>query len=262
MARPRPQMLASRAMSEMRPFVDELEAEQRELIELLRGLPRESWSLPTPAAGWDVRDQVSHLADVEEIACDTVTGGPRTLEEEARGFSSPDAFTLAGCEKGRRMEPAEVLAWWERGCERIRALLLARDPKDRVPWGLGMSARTFATARQMETWAHGHDVRVAVGAPVALAARHRNVAWLIVNALPYAFMVAGRDKPPGDLRVELDFEGETWAFGPEGASDRIAGDALEFCLVGVQRLKRSEARTLRAEGPLAGAALDSARAFL
>jgi hypothetical protein len=65
------------------------------------------------------------------------------------------------------------------------------------------------------------------------------------------------------LRVELDAPGgETWTFGPEDADNRITGDAGEFCRVGVQRLRRRDATTLKAEGPLAEAALDVARAFL
>lgn len=250
------------AMNPMADAVAELEAEQKGLEALLRGLTREQWLLPTQAEGWTVRDQVAHLADVEEIAYDTATAGPRQLNVEALTYSSPEAFTQAGVDKGRSKEPEEMIAWLEAGSSKLRAMFLEKDPKERVPWGLGMSARTLVTARLMEWWAHGLDIRVAVGEPPNVTERLRSVVWLIMNALPYAFTVAGIDKPEGTLRVELDFNGETWTFGPEDADNRITGDVLEFCKIGIQRLKRDEAKTIKAVGPLAEAALTHARAFL
>lgn len=247
----------------MRAILADLEAEQADLERLLRRLRDEQWRLVTPAAGWDVRDQVAHLADTEEIAHDTATGGPRQLNEEALRFSSPEAFTEAMCEKGRAMQPTAVLDWWVRGAIRTREALAPMDPKQRIPWGLGMSARAFATARLMETWAHGLDIRDAVGEPPNITPRLRNVAWLVTNALPYAFRLTGRDMPDGTLRVEVTGpEGDVWAFGPEDATDRITGDAAEYCRVGVQRMRRADAATLNADGSLADAALDVARAFL
>lgn len=246
----------------MTPFVAELHDEQSDLESVLRRLPRDAWSRPTPAAGWDLRDQVSHLADTEEIAHDTATGGPRQLNEEARRFSSPEAYTESMCERGRSKDPADVLEWWVRTAARTREALLPMDPKARIPWGLGMSARTFVTARLMETWAHGQDIRAAAGEPLSFGPRGRNVAWLIVGALPYAFAVSGRPRPPGELRLELTCGGETWSFGASDAGNAITGDAEEFCRLGVQRLRRADARTLVAQGPLADAFLDVARAFL
>jgi uncharacterized protein (TIGR03084 family) len=250
------------SMSGMQEAVEELRAEQADLERVLRALPAEAWLLPTPAAGWDVRDQVAHLADTEEIAHDTASGGPRQLNTEALNFTSPEAFTESGCEKGRRMEPADVLAWWVDGADKTRKVLSALDPKTRVPWGLGMSARSFASARLMETWAHGLDIRAAAGEQPNITPRLRTVAWLIVQALPYAFRVAQREAPPGSLRVELDFEGDRWTFGPDDADNAIAGPAGEFCRVGVQRMRLADAANLKAEGPLAEASLQVARAFL
>jgi uncharacterized protein (TIGR03084 family) len=242
--------------------VRELEEEQAGLETVLRPLSEGQWRLRTPAAGWDVRDQVSHLADTEELAYDCVAGGPRQINEEGPRYPTPEAYTQSMCDKGRAMAPSEVLAWWTTGAARTRAALERLDPKARVPWGLGMSARAFAAARLMEHWAHGLDIRAAVDAPIPFGERHRSVAWLIYRSLPYAFSVSGRDQPPGELRVELDFYLGRWEFGPPEADSRIEGDALEFCRVGVQRMSRDEATTLKAHGALAEEFLDVARAFL
>ena len=245
-------------------FVDVLEAEQRDLRELLETLPPPAWSRPTPAAGWDVRDQVSHLAHTEEVAFDTLTGGPRSLGAEVERLGGGDAFTEWGCEQGRAKAPGEVLDWWARGAARLRAGFRAADTTRRVPWGLGMGWRSFVTARLMEHWAHGLDVRAAVGAPATDTDRLQHVAWIGVSALPYAFSVAGVEPPAGrTLLVELvGPSGQEWAYGPPDATDRIAGPAGEWCRVAVQRLRRADAPGLKAEGPLAELALDHARAFL
>lgn len=244
--------------------LEALEAEQRDLEALLRGLRESDWTRPTPAAGWDVRDQVAHLADTEELAHDTATGGARQINAEVQRYSSGDAFTLAGCIRGRAMSPAEVLGWWTGAARRNRAALGALDPDTRVPWGLGMGLRAFGAARLMEHWAHGLDIRAALDRPAADTRRLHHIAWIGARALPYALSVAQVEAPPGrTLRIDLiDPDGAPWSFGPEDATDRIEGPMGEWCRLAVQRIARSDAKALRSHGSLADLALDNARAFL
>lgn len=240
----------------------ELDAEQAELDAILATLSKEEFDLPTPAEGWTIRDQISHLADVNEVAVDTMLDGPRSLNIDAGRFASADAFTEAGCERGRAMTVDELLEWWRASVQLQRDTFLTMDPKRRVPWGLGMSARTLVTARLMETWAHAADVRAALELPVELTPRLRSVAWLILNAIPYAMMVAQTPIPEGrSIRLELDANGEPWRIGPEDATDVIRGDALRFCLAGVQRMDAATAE-LVAEGPFAELVLPRLRAYL
>lgn len=252
------------ARPDLAQLVAELEEEQASLQALLADIEPAQWLAHTPAEGWDVRDTVSHLADTDEIAVDTVLGGPRSLNDEAARYDSPEAFTLSACIKGRSMTGPEVLAWWERASLRERDVLRAADPETRVPWGLGMLVPSLVTARVMETWAHGLDVRAGLGAPDHdTDANLSHVAWIGTRALPYAFSVAGTDMPPGELRVELDLpSGATWTHGPAEAADRITGPAAQYCRLFVQRITRAEATALKAEGDLADAALEVARAYL
>ena len=245
-------------------MVDELEAEQDDLRALLETLDESDWTQPTPAVGWDVRDQVSHLADTEEWAVDTLLGGPRAINEVAGQFESADEATLAGCLKGREMTPAQVLDWWVTAATNNRKALRAADPSARVPWGLGMGWTAFVTARLMEHWAHGLDIRAAVDRPGTDTDRLRHVAWICVRSLPYAFRAAGVEPPPGHtLRVELGGpSGDVWAFGPEDATDTIRGPAGVWCRRAVQRITPEEAGALHADGPLAHLAVRHARAFL
>lgn len=251
-------------MSDDRSILDDYEAEQRELYELLQGLTDEQWRLPTPSPGWDVRDQVSHLADTEETAHDTATGGPRQINDEAATFDAPEGWTEAGCDKGRAMTPAEVLDWWWTAAATVRKALGELPSSARVPWGLGMGWRAFVTARLMEHWAHGLDIRAAVDAPAVDTDRLRHIAWICTNALPYAFGVAGVTAPEGHtLRVEVTGPGgDVWSYGPANATDTVTGPAGQWCRLAVQRISRAGAPDLVANGPLAELALNNARAFL
>lgn len=246
--------------------IAELRDERAELDALLTGLDLQDWSQPTPAAGWDVRDQVSHLADTNEVAVDTMRAGPRSLNTDVARFESAEAFTLSGCQRGRALTPAQVLSWFRRSGDAQDRCFACMDPSERVPWGLGMTARTLVTARLMEHWAHGLDIRDALGIRVEATDRLQSVAWLITRALPYAFLTSQTPLPHDrSLRVELvtTISGQTraWSFGPEDATDLIAGDALEFCRLGVQRCSRKDT-SLRFEGTFADTALDRLRAFL
>jgi uncharacterized protein (TIGR03084 family) len=248
---------------EIAALLDDLAAEQRALVDVLRSVSGDIWFSPTPAKGWDVRDTVAHLADTDEIAVDTCTGGRRPLNDFAQTLSSAEDVTLWGVLLGRRRSGAEVLAWWEKAQAAERAVLASLDASARVPWGLGMRVSSFITARLMETWAHGLDVRSTLGAEVPDTPRLRSVAWLAIRALPYAFGVAGVEAPGRPIRFELSGpDGGVWTFGPPDVPDVIRGDAGEFCRVFVQRLARADASTLIAEGDTADAALDVARAYL
>ena len=242
--------------------LEELDAEQAALTEVLDELGDDEFDLPTPADGWTIRDQVSHLADTNEVAVDTLGDGPRSLNVDAQRFPSPEAFTEAGCIRGRGMTIPEIRRWWTTSVAAQREAFLRTDPKHRVPWGLGMSARTLVTARLMETWAHGADIRTALELPIELTPRLRSIAWLILQAIPYAMAVAETSIPEGrSLRLELDARGERWDLGPMEATDVLRGDAVRFCLLGVQRLDAA-ASGVRAEGPFADLALPRLRAFL
>ena len=221
---------------------------------LLVTLSDPQWSLPTPAAGWTIADQVRHLARSERAALVALDGHG---DELFGGRLAIDAVLDD--------RPAALLAAWRDARTATSSRFEALDDRARVTWGAGpMSVRSFADARLMETWAHGLDCFAAVGVEPIDTLRLRRIAGLGLRALPYAFHVAGED-PPGDPRaVALDLVGpsnDRWWLGPAGASDVIAGPASEWCRVATKRL-RPELTSLRASSMLAAASLRVARAYL
>jgi uncharacterized protein (TIGR03084 family) len=210
-----------------------------------------------------VRDSIAHLADTDDVALETLTGGADSLAARVERCTSAEDVTYLGVLRGRRMAGRDVLQWWDASAQRLRGALRGLDPSARVPWGIGMRATAFARARLMETWAHGLDVRAALHAPAADADRVAEIALLATRALPYAAAVAGEPRPERLLRVELTLpSGATFEYGPADAPDVIRGPAAEYCRVFVQRLPLAAAPGLIATGDGARRALAIARAFL
>lgn len=245
-----------------RDFVAVLDAEHADLDSVLSDLSQDDWELETPAVGWTVKDSVSHLADTEVIARHTITGGPRSLAHEIERNGS--GVIDAGVTAGRARSGDEVRAWFLAASDYDRAALRRVDSNLRVPWGLWMSWRAFVTARLMEAWAHGLDIRSALHRAGEDSDRLQHVAWLGLSSLPYAFHVAGVDSPAErSLRLELKGPlGEDWKFGPSDATDVIRGPAGVWCRRAVQRITPDEAVGLDLEGPLAELAFANARCFL
>ena len=57
----------------MTALCDDLAAESAELRRVLAGLSEDEWRAPTPAAGWTIGDQVSHLAYFDDVALRSAT---------------------------------------------------------------------------------------------------------------------------------------------------------------------------------------------
>ena len=53
---------------DMRELADDLTAETTALREMVAGLDEAAWRTPTPAEGWTIADQVSHLAFFDDAA--------------------------------------------------------------------------------------------------------------------------------------------------------------------------------------------------
>ncbi|MFH9723032.1 TIGR03084 family metal-binding protein [Streptomyces sp. NPDC017254] len=249
-------------MSEPAVVLDDLREESEALDLLVRELGEDRWGLPTPAPGWTVAHQIAHLAWTDRAALLAATDAEAFAAETEKALAAPDRFVDEGAEEGAKLPPAELLARWREGRERLQEALRAVPSGSRFPWyGPPMSAPAMATARLMETWAHGQDVADALGVVRAPTARIRHVAWIGHRARDYAFLVRGLTAPADPFRVELVApDGEMWAYGPEDAVQRVTGPALDFCLLVTQRVHRDDT-ALVAEGPDAEHWLTIAQAF-
>ncbi|NUT51292.1 MAG: TIGR03084 family protein [Saccharothrix sp.] len=229
----------------------DLSAESRVLDDLVA--PLTDWATPTPAEGWTIANQISHLRWTDRLA--------------ALAARDPDAFTEAlrharpdMVDEGAR-EPI-TLADWRASRAELADALVALPPGVKMPWfGPPMSAVSMATARLMETWAHGQDVADALGVTREPTRRLKHVAHIAVRTFGWSFVVNGREAPGAPVRVELDGPGgERWEWGPRDAEDRITGPALDFCLLATQR-RHPDDLAVRVVGEAATAWVPIAQAF-
>lgn len=244
------------------PIVDDLRAESDALDELVAPLPPERWADPTPAPGWTIAHQVGHLLWTDRVALIAVTDEPRFTEVLAAAAADPTGFVDKGAEELAALAPGELLDDWRATRGRLHEALRTVPAGRKLPWfGPPMSAASMATARLMETWAHGLDVADALGVRRPATERLRSIAHLGVRTRDFAFAVNNLAPPAEPFRVELRGPGgDTWSWGPAEAEQRVSGSAEDFCYLVTQRRPLS-ALDITAQGEDAQRWLRIAQAF-
>jgi uncharacterized protein (TIGR03084 family) len=214
--------------------------EQESLDAVVASLSAEQWARETSSPRWSVGDQIGHLTYFDGTAALAITdpeafGAHR--RELLRSISDDGATDDATLSSSRAMSPPDLLAAWRRNRQTLAAAASKLTEGARVEWyGPSMSAKSFLTARLMETWAHGQDVIDAVGATRAPTDRLRHIAQLGVITRRWSYANRGLPVPEGEVRVELTGpSGDMWIWEPERAAGSIAGPAADFCLVVTQR---------------------------
>ena len=229
-------------------------------------LAAEQWEAPTPSPRWAVRDQIAHLTYFDRTAQVAIVDPERfaALFEELWGAASGgneavDELTLGWA---RALSPVELLAQWRTGRTALNDAARGLAEDARVPWyGPSMSARSFLTARLMETWAHGQDVVDAVDGERPATDRLEHVARLGVITRGWTYANRGEEVPATAVRVELVApSGRRCEWGPDDAAERISGDLEDFCLVVTQRRHLGDT-ALVVEGEAARDWMSKAQAF-
>lgn len=219
--------------------ITNLVEEGNDLTGLLETLKEADWERPTPFKEWTVFDVVGHLHYSDRCAI-AATKGRETFENETAGMraviergGSLRDFTR---EELGRIEAPRMLALWREAfremCDRFAAL----DPKARLPWfGPDMGLRMFATARQMETWAHSQDVYDLLARPRAYTDRIRSIAHIGVSTFGWTFANRRLPAPGPAPYVRLTApSGAIWEWNDPNDANRVEGSAAEFCHVVTQ----------------------------
>ena len=239
-------------------LLEDLRDEHTALDERVAHLTEVQWRTRTLAKGWDIADCIGHLAYFDRTAV-------LALSDEAAFSTHADwiqdaLHTEPDVAEARGVSGRELLDVWRRGRDDLLGKLASADPRRRVPWyGPAMSLASFATARLMETWAHGQDVADVLGLPPVLSERLRHVCHIGVGARAYSYSVNGVVDGGAPVRVELHGPG-AGCWGPVEAADRITGTALDFALLVTQRRHRSDV-SLTISGPTAEQWMSIAQAY-
>ncbi len=256
-------------MADTAAVLADLRAEGDALDDLLTDVDEAGWRTLTPADGWTVAHQIAHLHWTDHVAALTAAGSAGD-EDAAAAFDAviaealadPAGFVDAAAANLAGEQPSTLLARWRLGRSQLLSVLPTVPAGTRIRWfGPPMSATSMATARLMETWAHGQDVADALGVDRAPTARLRHVAHLGVRTRDFAYALRGRPAPTAPVRVVLTApDGSEWTWGPDDADQQVSGSALDFCLLVTQRVHRDDT-ALAARGGDAEEWLTIAQAF-
>ena len=225
----------------MKQICSDLNWEQDTLDDLVSGLATDEWNITTLCADWTIKDEICHLAYFDHTARLAATDSEvftQHLIEDFGQVKDMDEVTAITLSRGRAMEIDALLDWWRAERRQLNSALAGLGPKDRLPWyGPPMSALSFATARLMETWAHGQDIYDTLNQKRPASPGLKHVAHLGVTTFGWSFANRGQEVPDTSVHVSLTApSGETWTWGGDAdAAETITGPAADFCLVVTQR---------------------------
>ena len=217
----------------------DLREEGAVLHAFLAGLEDADWARPTPFKNWTVNAVMQHLHFGDWMASVSLEDPDRFARvvearraARERGDPAPDALegAPAMCEG-----PALLNQWWQR-LSRLCDLMEGEDPDRRVAWvGPDMGLRSFATARQMETWAHGQDIYDLLRVQRRNSDRIRNVCHIGVRTFGWTFVNRGLETPSTIPYVRLESpSGAVWEWNEPSETDCVSGSAVEFAHVVTQ----------------------------
>ncbi len=243
-------------------IVSDLAAEHEALDAIVTDLDDEDWSTPTPAEGWNVTDQIGHLAFFDQRATMAIVEPAAFAADLASAVGDIEAYMAGHLSEARSCSPPQLISMWRSARADLLTALAPLDPRIRLPWyGPDMSARSFATARLMETWAHGQDVVDALAAHREPTDRLRHIALLGVRTMPWSFTVNGLELPDEPIHVDLSGpSSDRWGWNDDASGNVVRGDAEEFCLVVTQRRHLADT-SLEVIGPVAEQWMRIAQAF-
>lgn len=195
-------------MSQDQMIVEKLRTVWGDLAALCESLTGDQWTAPTDCPGWDVKDQLSHIAGTESW----LLGRPipeHDLGEHEHVHNPIGRQNELQVDWRRSWTPAEVLEdFRDVTAERLAVLEAYGDEdweKDSfTPVGPG-TVRDFMQIRIFDCWVHEQDIRRAVeipGGTDGLVADH--ALGRILQALP--FVVGKKAGAPDGSSVLISIE--------------------------------------------------------
>ncbi len=231
----------------------------------LEALDEEAWWLPTDFFGWTAWDEIAHLCYFDEaalLAIQNEAAFRRHADDLLELMVQGQPISAVARLHFHRLSPSAICARWRDRFGQLLAHLATLDPKDRLPWyGPSMSALSFATARMMETWAHGQDIYDRLGYVRPASAALKPIAHLGVSTFAWTFRNRQLEVPSQAPFVALQGPAQaSWLWGDPAARDRIEGEALDFCLVVTQR-RHWQDTALKVTGGVAQSWMNIAQCF-
>ena len=222
----------------MQQAYDYLE-EAATLTGVLEDQPDSVFEMITLFKSWKINDVIGHLHMFDVAALKTL--------ESAQAFEAFFAPIMAGLGQGMSLLETQypylgdltgrrLFETWRDTTETLGQAYANADPRQRVKWaGPEMSAMSSITARQMETWAHGHEVFDVLGVRRKETDRIKNICHLGVVTFDWTFINRKMSVPYPAPHVRLKSpSGVDWEWNEPSSTNSIIGKASEFAQVVTQ----------------------------
>lgn len=250
------------AHAQLAAQIEDLRAEGDDVYNLLASLDTADFEAETSFKNWTVRDVVAHLHLSDVLAMKSVTDVSAFHQlskdmmgagKDMRGFAEDWLSDL---------DAQSLLEQWRSLFDEMCNAFAAADPDVKFEWfGPGMKARMFATARQMETWAHATELYDLFNRSRQYSDRIRNVVEIGVRTFGWSYATRKQTPPGPPPRIELTApSGSAWIFNEDNRDELISGDAVEFAQV-VTQVRNIADTKLRVQGPTAESWMSIAQCF-
>ncbi|MDH4117867.1 MAG: TIGR03084 family metal-binding protein [Acidimicrobiia bacterium] len=245
----------------MHDVLADLEAEHTDLEGLVAGLTDNELDAMTPAEPWTIRDQIGHLAFFDEMAAVSASDPEAFVAELNSMADLGERYMDQHLDRARAMTPSELLHWWRTARAGLLEAFSRCEPDERLVWyGPPMRAESAATARLMETWAHGLDIADTLGVVRPPTDRLFRIADLGVRTFRFSYENRGLTAPDSRVRVALRGVTGNMRVWNDAESDSITGPVEDFCMVVAQRRNVTDTH-LFCEGDLAHQWMKLAQVF-
>ena len=240
-------------------------AEADALFQLLCTLGDNDWGRPTAFKAWTVNDVIQHLHVSDMMAAASVEG-PDAFDKWRAEVRALRQAGLSNVEVARKqlgeLYGRRLAERWHDVMGELCDKLSALSPKTRLKWaGPEMGVRMFATARQMETWAHGQEIFDLMGVARAPTDRLRSIAEIGVRTFGWTFANREQLPPSPTPYVRLTApSGAIWEWNDPRQDSMVEGSALDFCQV-VTQVRNVADTALNVVGRSANAWMQIAQCF-
>lgn len=236
----------------MQTICNDLLTEYQALAALCEGLTAQQWQQQTHFYNWTPWDEIAHLCYFDETGLQAATDADafnQAAQPLAKRLYAGEQISAIARERYAHLDGPALLAHWQGLHQALVQALSVLAVKDRLPWyGPPMSARSFATARLMETWAHGQDIWDLTQRVRPATHRLQHIAHLGVSTFKWTFVNRQLPVPEVQPHVVLTApDGDTWTWNPASDTHVVSGSAQDFCLLVTQRRHLDDTR-LRYQG--------------
>jgi enediyne biosynthesis protein E11 len=249
-------------MPEQDEVIADLVADADVLDHILGDLEGSDWRRETPAPGWTIAHQVAHLSATFRLAALAASDPERFQAMKARLSDDFDANVAGAMQPYLGSSPEQMFRRWQDERHNVVQALRALPADEMVPWLVRpLPASILAAAGIMELFAHGQDIVDALGATRTPTDRIRHLVAFVVRTWDIGYLARGETPPEVAFRFEITApSGVRWVYGPDDATQRITGSAIDLCLLATRRRHRADL-SLTATGDQADHWLNIAQAY-